>query len=143
VGKSTKLDFSKFRSPPQPAMLVTKTPVSTASTDDTEMNADSTTTDDAVKPVRAAPKSFKTYHDETLTSFFRRLSFTPDGAMLLVPAGQYKTPSIKPVAQAADDTNPAPQLQDTETRNTSYIYARRDFARYIDVTLHLVRIFPI
>ncbi|GJJ77714.1 chromatin assembly factor 1 subunit B [Entomortierella parvispora] len=130
VGKSTKLDFSKFRSAPQPAVLITKAPVSTASTDDTEMHAESSTTaDDAVKPVRAAPKSFKTYHDETLTSFFRRLSFTPDGAMLLVPAGQYKTPSIKSAAQAADDSNPAPQPQDTETRNTSYIYARRDFGR--------------
>lgn len=121
-------------------MLVTKTSVPTASTDDTEMNVDSTATDDTVKPARAAPKSFKTYHDETLTSFFRRLSFTPDGSMLLVPAGQYKTPSIKAVAQSAEDANPAPQPQDTETRNTSYIYARRDFGRYIGVTYHLVGI---
>lgn len=29
----------------------------------------------------------KLYHDETLVSFFRRLCFSPDGGLLLVPAG--------------------------------------------------------
>lgn len=29
----------------------------------------------------------KLYHDETLASFFRRLSFSPDGGFLLVPSG--------------------------------------------------------
>ena len=35
-------------------------------------------------------KSIRMYHDETLTSFFRRLAFTPDGALLITPAGIIK-----------------------------------------------------
>ncbi|RUS14159.1 WD40-repeat-containing domain protein [Endogone sp. FLAS-F59071] len=37
-----------------------------------------------------AGRSFNLYHDETLVSFFRRLTFTPDGALLLTPAGVFK-----------------------------------------------------
>ena len=56
----------------------------------------------AVMPMEASPKphpmsnSFgvknaSLYANETLTSFFRRLTFTPDGSLLLTPAGQYQT----------------------------------------------------
>jgi chromatin assembly factor 1 subunit B len=34
-------------------------------------------------------KNFKMYHDETLLSFFRRPSFSPDGSLLLTPAGAF------------------------------------------------------
>ena len=49
----------------------------------------------AVMPMEASPKpghllkNASLYANETLTSFFRRLSFTPDGSLLLTPAGQY------------------------------------------------------
>ncbi|XP_056415572.1 chromatin assembly factor 1 subunit B isoform X2 [Hyla sarda] len=33
------------------------------------------------------PKSYRIYHDDSMKSFFRRLSFTPDGSLLLTPAG--------------------------------------------------------
>ncbi|XP_050390036.1 chromatin assembly factor 1 subunit B [Patella vulgata] len=33
------------------------------------------------------PKSFRIFHDDTMRSFFRRLSFTPDGQLLITPAG--------------------------------------------------------
>ncbi|KAK4158805.1 WD40-repeat-containing domain protein [Cladorrhinum sp. PSN259] len=55
----------------------------------------------AVMPIEASPKpntsgsmgmkNASLYANETLTSFFRRLSFTPDGSLLLTPAGQYQT----------------------------------------------------
>ncbi|OCT93781.1 chromatin assembly factor-1 p60 subunit isoform X1 [Xenopus laevis] len=32
-------------------------------------------------------KSFRMYHDDSMKSFFRRLTFTPDGSLLLTPAG--------------------------------------------------------
>ncbi|KAG8228393.1 hypothetical protein J437_LFUL003865 [Ladona fulva] len=32
-------------------------------------------------------KVYRLYHDDTLKSFFRRLSFTPDGELLITPAG--------------------------------------------------------
>ncbi|KAK7205771.1 component of the chromatin assembly complex [Myxozyma melibiosi] len=50
------------------------------------------------------------YHNEGLTSFFRRLTFTPDGSLLLTPAGQFK------------HTNSATGVE--ETTNTVYIYTR-------------------
>ena len=33
------------------------------------------------------PKIFRMFHDDTMRSFFRRLTFTPDGELLIVPAG--------------------------------------------------------
>nr|XP_020645043.1 chromatin assembly factor 1 subunit B isoform X1 [Pogona vitticeps]XP_020645044.1 chromatin assembly factor 1 subunit B isoform X1 [Pogona vitticeps] len=32
-------------------------------------------------------KSYRMFHDDSMKSFFRRLSFTPDGSLLLAPAG--------------------------------------------------------
>ncbi len=35
-------------------------------------------------------KHMKLYHDENLTSFFRRCQFSPDGSLFIAPSGQYK-----------------------------------------------------
>ena len=40
--------------------------------------------------------SVKLYGDESFTNFFRRLTFSPDGALLLTPAGQFEDPFIIP-----------------------------------------------
>lgn len=49
--------------------------------------------------------------DETLPSFFRRLSWSPDGSFLVVPAGSYKpSPASDPI-------------------NSAYIFSRRDLSR--------------
>ena len=48
---------------------------------------------------------FKAFKDETLPSFFRRLSYSPDGRILVVPSGQYK-----------QDTN--------RTINCTYVFSR-------------------
>ncbi|KAB8337180.1 hypothetical protein FH972_021484 [Carpinus fangiana] len=55
------------------------------------------------------------YANETLTSFFRRLTFAPDGSLLFTPAGQYKTsqPSLTDPTKTTDDII-----------NTVYIYSR-------------------
>ncbi|KAI1122238.1 WD40 repeat-like protein [Nemania abortiva] len=54
------------------------------------------------------------YANETLTSFFRRLTFTPDGSLLLTPAGQYQV-----------QQHQADGLKSTfEVINTVYIYTR-------------------
>jgi chromatin assembly factor 1 subunit B len=57
--------------------------------------------------VRNAPL----YANETFTSFFRRLSFAPDGSLLFTPAGQYK-----------NKTDPLKPIEDII--NTVYIYTR-------------------
>ncbi|KAK3216817.1 hypothetical protein GRF29_1g1040559 [Pseudopithomyces chartarum] len=61
--------------------------------------------------VRNAP----IYANETLTSFFRRLTFAPDGSLLFTPAGQYKNvlPSLTDMSKTTE-----------EITNTVYIYTR-------------------
>ncbi|ROT39326.1 WD40 repeat-like protein [Sodiomyces alkalinus F11] len=54
------------------------------------------------------------YANETLTSFFRRLTFTPDGSVLLTPAGQYQS----------QHQHPAESKTTYEVTNTVYIYSR-------------------
>lgn len=46
------------------------------------------TTNAAGKPGRK-PQNPRIFHDETLTCFFRRLAFSPDGQLLCLPAGVY------------------------------------------------------
>ncbi|KAK4238110.1 WD40-repeat-containing domain protein [Achaetomium macrosporum] len=78
----------------------------------------------AVMPIEASPKphlnstslgmrNASLYANETLTSFFRRLTFTPDGSLLLTPAGQYQT------QHQVDGGKPT-----YEVINTVYIYTR-------------------
>ncbi|ODA77545.1 hypothetical protein RJ55_07174 [Drechmeria coniospora] len=81
----------------------------------------------AVMPMEASPKPHSVaaslglsvknaslYANETLTSFFRRLTFTPDGSLLLTPSGQYQT-------QHQTDKEAKPTF---EVINTVYIYTR-------------------
>ncbi|KAL8393511.1 hypothetical protein RB595_003311 [Gaeumannomyces hyphopodioides] len=78
----------------------------------------------AVMPMEPSPKphppstslgmrNASLYHNETLTSFFRRLTFTPDGSLLLTPAGQYQT------QYQVEGSKPS-----YEVINTVYIYSR-------------------
>jgi chromatin assembly factor 1 subunit B len=59
-------------------------------------------------------KNASLYANETLTSFFRRLTFTPDGSLLLTPSGQYQNQH-----QGEKDAKPT-----YEVINTVYIYTR-------------------
>ncbi|KAI9748571.1 MAG: hypothetical protein M4579_007186 [Chaenotheca gracillima] len=80
----------------------------------------------AVKPMEASPKvtsglgvrNANIYANETFTSFFRRLTFAPDGSLLFTPAGQYKTlhHSTTDSSRTTDDV-----------LNTVYIYTRAGF----------------
>ena len=58
-------------------------------------------------------KNAAIYANETYTSFFRRLTFAPDGSLLFTPAGQYKTSSAGDSVRPSDDVI-----------NTVYIYTR-------------------
>lgn len=77
----------------------------------------------AVMPMEASPKPYASlgvrnaniYANDTLKSFFRRLTFTPDGSLLFTPAGQYQT-------QHRGSDESAKML--TEIINTVYIYTR-------------------
>ena len=76
----------------------------------------------AVRPMEHSPvpytalmyKNQSIYANETCTSFFRRLTFAPDGSLLFTPAGQYKIPHATPDGVKQPD----------EILNTVYIYTR-------------------
>ncbi|KAL2809354.1 WD40-repeat-containing domain protein [Aspergillus granulosus] len=80
----------------------------------------------AVKPLEAtspglgglAVRNANIYANETFTSFFRRLTFAPDGSLLFTPAGQYKT-------SQTSLTDPGKTVD--EITNTVYIYTRAGF----------------
>ena len=63
-------------------------------------------------------KNANIYANETYNSFFRRLTFAPDGSLLFTPAGQYKTSHSTTGAKSAD-----------EVINTVYIYTRAGLNR--------------
>jgi len=42
-------------------------------------------------PEGTKPKAVRLFHDDTLRSFFRRLAFSPDGQLLITPAGLMET----------------------------------------------------
>ena len=80
----------------------------------------------------------KLYGDESFTNFFRRLTFSPDGGLLLTPAGQFEDPSVIPgVSKTGEETTPArgrkghPSESAASSNPTSsvYIYSRANFAR--------------
>ncbi|KAK2073864.1 hypothetical protein P8C59_008109 [Phyllachora maydis] len=71
--------------------------------------------DTSPKPAMSAAlgvKNASLYANEALTSFFRRLTFTPDGSLLLTPAGQYQIHSQTESGKSF------------EVINTVYIYTR-------------------
>lgn len=55
------------------------------------------------------------FHDDTLKSFFRRLSFSPDGQILVTPAGIMETNFE--------------QNKSKITTNVSYVFARKSFTK--------------
>ena len=65
-------------------------------------------------------KNANLYANETFTSFFRRLSFAPDGSLLFTPAGQYKTMHVS-------STDPSKTTD--EVINTVYVYTRAGFSK--------------
>lgn len=86
---------------------IDKGKISTTAT--TVMKADDASTSSV------ATGSFRLYHDENLVSFFRRLSFSPDGALLITPAGLNK---------ALDTTHDDMDDNGEELYNCAYIYPR-------------------
>ena len=69
----------------------------------------------SASPLVGFTKNSNIYASETLTSFFRRLTFAPDGSLLFTPAGQYK--NVLP--PTFDGGKPV-----EDVINTVYIYSR-------------------
>jgi chromatin assembly factor 1 subunit B len=96
----------------------------------------------ALPAIRTAPrqqddrwKQVGLYGDESYTNFFRRLTFSPDGGLLITPAGQFEDPEIisksedsqrgrKARLTISTDPNAAP----VDNNSCVYIYTRANFA---------------
>lgn len=94
--------------------------------------------------IRAPPPAIsqKLYGDESVTRFFRRLSFSPDGSLLMTPAGQIEdqlfkgSPMLGPRSTSQDGSEPPvsmggpvrPKNIDAG-RPTVFIYSRANLAR--------------
>jgi len=93
----------------------------------------------------ASWSSVKLYGDESFTNFFRRLTFSPDGGLLLTPAGQFEDPSVIPGLSRASTGSKTdeqtsrgrkgrPSISISDAANPAsassvYIYSRANFAR--------------
>lgn len=73
----------------------------------------------SVKGIKRLKRSSLLYHSETLQSFFRRLTFSPDGTLLLTPLGIYKN----------EDTADDKDTPESTCLNTVYIYIRSGLNR--------------
>lgn len=77
--------------------------------------------------------SVKLYGDESYTNFFRRLTFSPDGGLLLTPAGQFEDPSVTPSSskdeQRGRKGHPSGDVASQASSSSVYIYSRANFAR--------------
>ena len=95
----------------------------------------------AIRTPAATPSwaSVKLYGDEGFTNFFRRLTFSPDGGLLLTPAGQFEDPTVVPGARHKSEIQPDdPPVQPKKPNSSSgvssssssvFIYSRANFAR--------------
>lgn len=91
-------------------------------------------------PTRPAVSN-KLYGDESYTHYFRRLTFSPDGALLLTPAGQIESSLLAPsfvAAGSADNDGGGSSSKDGKpkrpaaatdvTKPTVYIYSRANLS---------------
>lgn len=67
------------------------------------------------------------YHNETLVSFFRRLTFSPDGSLLLTPSGMFKYSMHDLVDKNTASGNASSANE--EVTNTVFIYTRAGLNR--------------
>lgn len=96
--------------------------------------------------IRAPPPSQpatlqRLYGEEGVTRFFRRLTFSPDGSLLLTPAGQIEdqlfkgspmlsTRSLSQDGEISSSSVPRPRLTNVDAgKPTVYIYSRANLAR--------------
>ncbi|KAF8324023.1 hypothetical protein DL93DRAFT_2070229 [Clavulina sp. PMI_390] len=90
----------------------------------------------AIRTPAATPNwtNVKLYGDEGFTNFFRRLTFSPDGGLLMTPAGQFEDPSFLPRSAESTGTGKPPSSSGgssvpTSSSSSVFIYTRANFAR--------------
>ncbi|KAG1752246.1 WD40-repeat-containing domain protein [Suillus lakei] len=137
--------FSGNYAPPTPTASVVSTP-STSMFPPPPIERPSSRRSPSPMPplpaIRALPSpawsTIKLYGDESFSNFFRRLTFSPDGGLLLTPAGQFEDPSIitnRPKAEETPTRGRKSKLAITTSEinpssaSSVFIYSRANFAR--------------
>ncbi|CAK5267125.1 unnamed protein product [Mycena citricolor] len=138
---SPSISVSRYgRSPsPMPALPAIRTPPSVgrgrydeASRERSAVRGDGWAADDwaAEKDTRYDARRMtdgaRMYGDEGYSNFFRRLAFSPDGGLLLTPAGTFEDPGFLADERGRKQTHAAPEAG---ANSTVYIYTRANFAR--------------
>lgn len=80
----------------------------------------------AAKPAASLPKTMRMYQDEMLTSFVRRLAFSPDSALLIAPCGVVTDKRIGAVPEKSDQNN-----------HVAWVYLRGALTLYISFLHHV------
>ncbi|KAJ3274448.1 hypothetical protein HK104_004105, partial [Borealophlyctis nickersoniae] len=75
-------------------------------------------------PKKPVTKPLRLYHDETLTSFFRRLTFTPDGALLLTPSGLCRIAGSEAAAGGEKKGEGKGEGLGADVKHTAYVFSR-------------------
>ena len=70
--------------------------------------------------------STRLYADENATSFFRRLTFSPDGNLLYTPAGWFEDNNVSSSAAGPKEDEPGPG---TESSSCVYVYSKANFSK--------------
>lgn len=77
---------------------------------------------------RPIPTTYsRLYHDETLVSFFRRLSFSPDGSLLVAPSGVIKGTDGVNLEKERSTNKDAGKDTKVDVQHAVYLYARNSF----------------
>lgn len=76
-------------------------------------------------PKEEPTNATRIFHDDTLKTFYRRLTFSPDGSLLIVPSGILEAP-------------PQPDIS-CKPKNCTYIFLRDNFNEYVDKYLNVDR----
>ncbi|KAI8332445.1 WD40-repeat-containing domain protein [Chlamydoabsidia padenii] len=85
-----------------------------------KIDKEMTTTKNNTTDTEETTGTYRLYHDENLVSFFRRLSFSPDGAFLVTPAGISKNTTSLPSTTQSDE----------DIQHCSYIFPRNTMIKY-------------
>lgn len=86
-------------------------------TDETKPDSHETNKGDSTEVPK---KTMSLYYPETLQSFFRRLTFSPDGSLVLTPLGIYRDDCLESMPKVESNEN---------TWNTVFVYARSNLEK--------------
>lgn len=114
----------------------TKLPIDSKKTsvevDENMMENQELQSDPLVKNEKSIPQSHLLFmDDESVSTYFRRLDWSPDGLLLALPTGMWQDP---PIMKDSNELNPAQSNvmapKSKKAEHALYLFHRGDFNRY-------------